>query len=180
MGRRGAESRGVSLVCVSIGCGGDPSAPRESSRPRAAPATCPPRSAARAVVAVPTPRPPPLFSQPRFPAARRPRSPSPSLGKEPFSDVARNPPGGVCGLPSKQFCGEKKKRSKVELNSSNSASSQAQTVSTGGNSLPLGSGFACFWGKAIGKPFNLGCHRVKSCTALQCIFQRKRCVSQPF
>lgn len=75
VGRRGAESRGVSLVCVSIGCGGDPSAPREPSRPRAARATCPPRSAARAVVAVPTPLPPPLFSQPRSPAARRPPQP---------------------------------------------------------------------------------------------------------
>lgn len=69
-------------------------------------------------------------------------------------------------MPSKHFCGGKKKRTKVELNFRNSASSQAQTVSTSGNAFLLG------------KPFNLGCHRVKSCTVLQCLFQRKQCGSR--
>lgn len=144
--------------------------PRERSRLRAARATCPPRSAARAVVAVAASRPPPLYSQPLshplpHPARRSPQPLSISWERASFFDAARNPPGGVCGLPSKQLCGEKKKRTKVELNFSNSTSSQAQTVSTSGNA------------RLLGKLYNLECHRVKSCTVLQCLFQ-KQCGSR--
>lgn len=70
-------------------------------------------------------------------------------------------------MPSKRFCGGKKKHKKVELNFSNSASSQAQTVSTSGNALLLG------------KPFNLGCHRVKPMYGFA-VFISEEAVWQPF
>lgn len=63
-------------------------------------------------------------------------------------------------MPSEQFCGEKKKRTEMELNFSNSASSQAQTVSTSGNALLLG------------KPYHLGYHRVKSCMVFSVYFRK--------
>lgn len=109
----------------------------------------------------PDPAPPPRAGR---------RSPSASVGKESLFATARNPHGKLFGLPcSKRFCGERKKRTKVRLGCSSTTSSRAQTVTTG-----RGSGFACFLGKAVGKPFSLGCHRVKSCMVLQCLFQRER------
>ncbi|XP_075627203.1 uncharacterized protein LOC142604454 [Balearica regulorum gibbericeps] len=132
-----ALGRGIaSLGCVSI-CGGDPSAPREPSRLRA---TCWPRSAARAAVAVAVGGAATatiVLPTPLLPGAAGRRSPRASLGKEPFFATARNPREKVFGLPySKRFCGGKKKHTKTRLNYSNTTSSLAQTVSSGcGNTL---------------------------------------------
>lgn len=110
---------------------------------------------------------------PRLPRAAGRRSPS--AGREPFFATARNPRGKVFGLPySKRFCGEKRKRAGVRLTWSNTTSSPAQTFSTSCESALLASRFACFLGKAVGKPFSFRCHRVKSCMVLQCLFQRER------